>query len=72
MASPRWALIFFGFSILIISALAFEVPILDTGSSKMPCSSFNLDTEIRLFSTNMQWNVGWAFSLYQWYFVLSR
>lgn len=74
MASPRWALILLSFSILIISALAFEVPILDTGLSELrrsPLAS-NLDTEIRLFPTNMQRNVGWAFSLYQWYFVLSR
>jgi len=74
MAPPRWprrALIFLSLSILITCVLAFEVPILDTGSSEMCCSPSNLDFEIRLFPTNMQWNVGWAFSLYQWYFVLS-
>jgi len=74
MAPPRWPprALLLSLFILITSVLAFEVPILDTGSSEMHCSPSKIDREIRLFPTNMQWNVGWAFSLYQRYFVLSR
>jgi len=45
MAPPRWrpkALLLLGLSILIPSVLAFEVPVLDTGSPEIRSISSNL------------------------------